>query len=81
MEELEGKLDAPLAAAALRSPRRSAAAPARRARAPSSFFIVPILPGCSMISCLKVPIQSLSLFAPSPPPRGRWCRAQTAARP
>ena len=30
---------------------------------PSSFFMVPILPGCSMIACHKVPIQSLSLFA------------------
>ena len=29
----------------------------------SSFFMVPILPGCSMIACHKVPIQSLSLFA------------------
>ena len=30
---------------------------------PSSFFMVPILPVCSMIACHKVPIQSLSLFA------------------
>jgi hypothetical protein len=29
---------------------------------PLSFFMVPILPGCSMIACHKVPIQSLSLF-------------------
>src|SRR5258705_13437512 len=29
----------------------------------SSLFMVPILPGCPMIACHKVPIQSLSLFA------------------
>ena len=33
-----------------------------RATFPSSFFMVPNLPGCSMIACHKVPIQALSLF-------------------
>jgi len=30
---------------------------------PSSFFMVPIFPSCSMIACHRIPIQSLSLFA------------------
>src|SRR5438445_2453637 len=38
-------------------------APVPSATFPSSLFMVPILPGCSMIACHNVPIQSLSLFA------------------
>src|SRR6266851_9633741 len=38
-------------------------APVPSATSPSSLYMVPILPGCSMIACHKVPIQSLSLFA------------------
>ena len=48
---------------------------------PSSFFTVPILPGCSMTACHKVPIQSLSLFASITTTSGSLVPSATAAIP
>jgi len=51
------------------------------ATSPSSFFTVPILPGCSMTACHKVPIQSLSLFASITTTSGSLVPSATAAIP
>ena len=48
---------------------------------PSSFFMVPILPGCSMTACHKVPIQFLSLFASITTTSGSLVPSATAAIP
>ena len=48
---------------------------------PSSLFMVPILPRCSMIACHKVPIQSLSLFASITTTSGSLVPSATAAIP
>ena len=48
---------------------------------PSGFFMVPILPCCSMTACHKVPIQFLSLFASITTTSGSLVPSATAAIP
>jgi hypothetical protein len=48
---------------------------------PSSFLIMPILPGCLMTACHKVPIQFLSLFASITTTSGSLVPSATAAIP